>query len=105
MRRCGCCFLWRTLEPILDGQAAPTRKDAEEDTEGAEPALAWSRARSRPAGRVFRAWLLIYGAVGAQMGWLLRPFIGSPNREFQWFRERDSNFLPDLVQTLMSLGS
>ena len=54
---------------------------------------------------MFRAWLLIYGAVGAQMGWLLRPFIGSPNREFQWFRERDSNFLYDLVQTLMSFGS
>ena len=30
------------------------------------------------AGTTFRVWLVIYGLVGAQMGWVLRPFIGAP---------------------------
>ena len=41
---------------------------------------------------VFRIWIVIYAAVGAQMGWILRPFIGDPNRPFQLFRERHGNF-------------
>jgi hypothetical protein len=41
---------------------------------------------------VFRIWVLVFGLVGAQMGWILRPFIGDPNLPFQWFRQRQSNF-------------
>jgi hypothetical protein len=41
---------------------------------------------------VFRIWIVIYAVVGAQMGWILRPFIGDPNRPFQLFRERHGNF-------------
>jgi hypothetical protein len=32
-------------------------------------------------------WLLIYVFVGIQMGWVLRPFIGSPGAPVQFFRE------------------
>ena len=42
--------------------------------------------------QVFVIWLFVFGMVGAQMGWVLRPFIGSPNMEFAWLRPRDSNF-------------
>jgi hypothetical protein len=48
--------------------------------------------RSRADRRVFRIWTLIYAVVGAQMGWILRPFIGDPGRPFTLFRERESNF-------------
>jgi len=41
---------------------------------------------------VFRVWLVIYAVVGAQMGWILRPFIGDPHRPFELFRERQGNF-------------
>lgn len=41
---------------------------------------------------VFRIWVLVFGLVGAQMGWILRPFIGDPNLPFQWFRSREGNF-------------
>jgi hypothetical protein len=37
-------------------------------------------------------WTLIYGVVGAQMGWILRPFVGTPNLPFTLFRQRESNF-------------
>jgi hypothetical protein len=51
-----------------------------------------SATRQDPAARVFSGWTLIYAVVGAQMGWILRPFIGAPSEPFRWFRQRDSNF-------------
>jgi hypothetical protein len=32
-------------------------------------------------------WLIIYVFVGIQMGWVLRPFIGDPHAQVQFFRE------------------
>jgi hypothetical protein len=50
-------------------------------------------ARRETAGlRIFRVWLVAYAVVGAQMGWLLRPFIGNPATPFTWFRARDGSF-------------
>ena len=54
-------------------------------------------ARRRPAARassrfVFKAWLVIVAVVGAQLGWVLRPFVGAPGLPFAWFRSRESNF-------------
>ena len=56
-----------------------------------------------PARRVFSVWIVIYGIVGAQMGWILRPFVGAPGLEFTWFRPRESNFLQGFLETLGSL--
>ena len=50
--------------------------------------------------KVFTVWMIVFGLVGAQMGWVLRPFIGSPGRPFQWFRERHSNFFEAVLNTL-----
>ena len=52
---------------------------------------------------VFRCWVIVFGLVGAQMGWVLRPFIGDPNRPFQWFRERDSNFFESVWYALVDV--
>ena len=42
----------------------------------------------RPRHRMLlRAWLAIYAFVGIQMGWVLRPFIGSPDAPTQFFRQ------------------
>ncbi len=41
---------------------------------------------------VFRIWVCVFGFVGAQMSWVLRPFIGDPNQPFTWFRGKESNF-------------
>ena len=70
--------------------------------------LAAERERERNDSRirmVFRYWMLIYGCVAAQMGWILRPFIGAPDLEFSLFRERDSNFLYALFRTVADLFS
>ena len=42
----------------------------------------------RRHGRLLGAWLAVYAFVGIQMGWILRPFIGSPNAPVEFFRER-----------------
>ncbi len=39
---------------------------------------------SRHVKTVFSCWVVVFGLVGAQMGWVLRPFIGSPSLPFQW---------------------
>lgn len=36
---------------------------------------------------LLRLWLVIYVFVGIQMGWVLRPFVGSPISETRFFRE------------------
>ena len=53
--------------------------------------------------KVFGTWIVVFGLVGAQMGWVLRPFIGAPEKEFEWFRERESNFFEAVWTALAAL--
>jgi hypothetical protein len=53
---------------------------------------------SRNVRTVFRIWVLVFGLVGAQTGWVMRPFIGDPNQPFTFFRPRESNFFQAVVQ-------
>jgi hypothetical protein len=55
------------------------------------------------ARRVLRTWCIVYGVVGAQMGWLLRPFLGSPDLAFTWFRPREDNFFVGVMRALRAL--
>lgn len=55
------------------------------------------------ADRTFRIWLFIYAVVGAQMGWVLRPFIGAPDMPFEFFRAREANFFIDVIRTIGQL--
>lgn len=58
---------------------------------------------SRHTRMVFACWMVVFAVVGAQMGWVLRPFIGSPDLVFSWFRERDSNFFEAILKTIGAL--
>jgi hypothetical protein len=53
--------------------------------------------------KVFAIWIMVFGVVGAQMSWLLRPFIGDPDAQFAWFRPRGSNFFEAVGHLLWSL--
>jgi hypothetical protein len=57
----------------------------------------------RDVTTVFRIWVVVFGLVGAQMAWVLRPFIGAPGIEFTWFRSRESNFFEAIFRTLGNL--
>jgi hypothetical protein len=41
---------------------------------------------------VLVGWIVIFGAVGLQMGWTLRPFFGAPGTEFALTRPVDGSF-------------
>lgn len=52
---------------------------------------------------LLQGWVLLYGLVGSQLGWTLRPFLGVEGEPFQVFRpEIDGNFY---AQVLRSVGT
>lgn len=75
--------------------AAPDRRLAPLDPGGL--------SQSSDAKSVFRVWVMVFALVGAQMSWVLRPFVGSPSLEFAWFREREANFFIAVFDLLRSL--
>ncbi|MCC6681185.1 MAG: hypothetical protein IT445_09835 [Phycisphaeraceae bacterium] len=53
---------------------------------------------------LLRAWLVIYGFVGIQMGWVLRPFIGHPDGPVAFFRQGAwGNGYVELFQKILAL--
>lgn len=65
---------------------------SEEDREGLEIRF-----------KILRSWLVLYAFVGSQLGWILRPFFGTPGIPFQLFRDLESNFYIAILQSLRSL--
>lgn len=60
------------------------------------------RGVSRNVRRVFIVWIIVFGLVGAQMSWVLRPFIGGGS-EFALFRPRGGNFFESVVHHVSQL--
>jgi hypothetical protein len=48
-------------------------------------------------------WIFVYGFVGTQMAWTLRPFFGAPGLPFQVFRNLGGNFYVNIVQSFVRL--
>jgi len=101
-------FLHRVLGVVF--APSPVLPTPEPEQSDAQPDAQQLRTRRPPTAharprRIFVVWMLIYGVVGAQMGWILRPFIGTPDRPFTLFRERESNFFQSFFETLGHLFS
>jgi hypothetical protein len=45
-------------------------------------------------------WIALFGFVGTQLAWTLRPFFGSPHEDFQWFRHLEGTFYADIFRTI-----
>ena len=54
---------------------------------------------------LIRIWVLLFGFVGTQLAWTLRPFVGSPEEKFQLFRSIEGNFYVNIVETIVDLLS
>ena len=63
------------------------------------------RMLSQHVKTVFRCWIVLFGLVGAQMGWVLRPFVGNPSLPFTWFRPREANVFQGILAALANLFS
>ena len=58
----------------------------------------------RQAVRILLVWILVFGFVGTQMAWTLRPFLGSPDMPFELFRKAGvGNFYQAVFQSLGKL--
>jgi hypothetical protein len=63
-------------------------------------------ADGRPASMILLyVWILLFGFVGTQLAWTLRPFFGSPRMPFELFRDLEGTFYADILRTLGSLLS
>lgn len=83
----GVGFLRKVMSVVLEREPEATAPDP-----GAK------RARA-----VFAVWIAIYAVVGAQTGWILRPFIGAPSRSIEFLRETDSNIFGGVLEALRFL--
>jgi hypothetical protein len=70
-----------------------------------EAAMAPQPAGSeRPASMILLyIWILLFGFVGTQLAWTLRPFFGNPREPFELFRDLNGTFYADILSTLGSL--
>lgn len=106
----GLGFLLRVLRRVALWQAVRlTNPQGFADVDKGGPTPAGQPAESPdsllgPANAVFRVWVVIFGLVGAQMAWLLRPFIGSPALPFEWFRPRSGNFFLSVLGAIQKLA-
>lgn len=105
----GLWFLLQTLRKLAGSftdEPLPTEPPG--DPAGPRPIVSSEPWRSnRPAGNpmgVFYLWIIIFAIVGAQMGWLLRPFVGHPDAKFQIFRQRNGSVITGLFENLEELA-
>jgi hypothetical protein len=106
----GLGFLLQTLHRLYNAQivapTAPPVVSSPGESYSSSPELPEPGAleqlegqvSSRNVRSVFRIWVLVFGLVGAQMGWVMRPFIGDPSKPFTFFRQRESNFFEDVLR-------
>lgn len=98
----GLWFLLHTLRRLTQIAVAESLDArAAERGEEADPGARTDQMAS--ANLIFTIWMIIYALVGAQMGWLLRPFIGHPGLTFEWFRAKDGNFFIGFAEALRNM--
>lgn len=103
------CFPTSTAQPTESAaaDALDTAPPSDGETASREPRSSIDAVPGYILGghvkTVFRCWAIVFGLVGAQMAWVLRPFIGSADQPFTWFRPRESNFFENLAQTIFNL--
>lgn len=111
----GLVFMYKALGTVLE---TPFELLPAEGEGSAQPSPTPTGGTSAPetprgtkggtpgAGRarlIFYTWTVIYSVVGAQMGWILRPFVGDPELPFELFRKRESNFFEAFFQAIARL--
>jgi hypothetical protein len=123
----GLRFLLRTQQRMSmvrkEREAAAERASSELTSESmpsveepVEPRLAAIKARVRDGAldathgdddravkSVFRIWIIVFALVGAQMSWVLRPFLGMPGSPFTLFCARESNFFDAVFKAIGTL--
>jgi len=91
------------------GPAAQPRTNGDASTARQNQNAAKAKAPERAAGErpasmlLLYIWILLFGFVGTQLAWTLRPFFGDPGQPFELFRDIDGTFYGNILSTLGSL--
>jgi hypothetical protein len=87
-------------QPPTNGDA----RTARQNQNAAKAKAPQPAAGDRPASMLLLyIWILLFGFVGTQLAWTLRPFFGSPGQPFELFRDIDGTFYGNILSTLGSL--
>lgn len=95
--------------PLMPPPIPVAQGDEEAPAAISEPAI--PSALDMPEGHVlgqhvktvFHIWVIVFALVGAQMSWVLRPFIGDPNQPFAFLRPKGSNFFQAVSTVIANL--
>jgi hypothetical protein len=92
-------------QPPSNGAGSRNPKNRPEPAPGAANARTPQPAPGdRPASMLLLyIWILLFGFVGTQLAWTLRPFFGDPDQPFELFRDIEGTFYSDILSTLGSL--
>jgi hypothetical protein len=74
----GISFLYRMMKPIDSDDFAPNVK-----------------LRTN----ILRFWLMLYGFVGTQLGWTMRPFFATGHK-FEWMRPTEGSFFTAILESI-----
>ena len=50
--------------------------------------------------KILQFWLVLYGFVGSQLGWVIRPIFGNPDNQFVLFRQMQGNIYLDIINAI-----
>lgn len=62
-----------------------------------------ANGQTPPSMTLLYIWILLFGFVGTQLAWTLRPFFGSPDKPFSLYRQIDGNFYAEIFKTIAHL--
>ena len=103
----GIVHLYRMLSVFT--QVIETKSVPEEIPTVASPAESIPIRRmvavrdGKESKQIFYLWTVLFALVGAQMSWVLRPFIGAPNAPFTWFRPRSGSFFEAVARSFRAM--
>jgi hypothetical protein len=86
-----------------NGQAAPVAVALAPHQPFPHPRPLRQSEPTPPSVTLLYIWILLFGFVGTQLAWTLRPFFGSPDKPFSLYREIDGNFYAEVFRTLAHL--
>lgn len=99
----GVLFIQRSLQELLTPEGHVSAASSGHASDAPLPRNTSSAGVRRRLVFVFSSWIVIYATVGAQMGWVLRPFVGTPSIEQTLFRDVQSNFFYGVLEALRYL--
>ncbi len=91
----------RPLTPRVDSQGRPLPPPAFSEEESGALERLDERSLSSSVRQIFGIWVVVFGMVGMQMSWVLRPFISAPGKPFILFSARESNIYTAVWEALM----